>query len=334
VTLLASLLWSSINGLRRLLWRGGLLKSVRLSVPVVSVGNFEAGGTGKTPIVIALARRALTRGQIPLVLSRGHGGSWSKRGGVIRPQAALVDSRLCGDEVSLIQQQVPGAWIGVGADRVLAFERAMKEASDSHLPKPSWAILDDGFQHLRIFRDVEILVLTSARPWRRVFRELPWIFDRARSRGQALFRVWSKGEEIPLGWEALDSESRHYRMKYRIRSPESRERDLKLWVISGIGAPDYFAKGLEESGWRVTRRSDFEDHARFTQSWVSDVLLKCRSEGLTPAITGKDWVKWRELGVQPSQVLVFEPAVEFSPSFFEETVLDQGFENRQRTENS
>ena len=331
MTLLVSLLWSSINGLRRRLYHWGLFKSERLSVPVVSVGNLEAGGTGKTPIVIALARRALAGGQIPLVLSRGHGGSWSRSVGVIRPQVAVVDSRLCGDEVSLIQQQVPGAWIGVGADRVLAFERAMKEASDSYLASPSWVILDDGFQHLRIFREVEILVLTSARPWRRVFRELPWISGRAQARGQALFRVWSKGEEIPLDWETLDPESRHYRMKYRIRSPESRERELKLWVISGIGAPDFFVKVLQESGWKVAQRSDFSDHAKFTKSWVSDALLKCRSKGLTPAITGKDWVKWRELGVQPSQVLVFEPSVEFSPSFFEETVLEQGFEIRQRT---
>lgn len=328
MTLLASALWSLVNGLRRRFYGWGILRAIRLPVPVVSVGNLEAGGTGKTPIVIALVRRALSRGRTPLVLSRGHGGSWSASGGVIRPLASRVDPQFCGDEVSLIQQQVPGAWIGVGADRVAAFQRVMKDASDAHGPKPDWVILDDGFQHLKIFRDVEVLVLTSARPWRQIFRELP----RSLIRSRGVFRVWSKGEEIPLGWDTSDPESRHYRMNYRLRSPENHQRSLRLWVISGIGAPQYFFKSLEKAGWQIARRSDFRDHVRYSKDWISDALSKCRSEGLIPAITGKDWVKWRELGVQESQVLVFEPEIEFSPSFFEEHVIDRSLDRIQEAE--
>jgi tetraacyldisaccharide 4'-kinase len=80
-----SLVWSILTAISRALYALGLRKSVKLPVRVIAVGNFEVGGTGKTPIVAQIAREAIARGQHPVILTRGYGGRWEKTGGVLEP---------------------------------------------------------------------------------------------------------------------------------------------------------------------------------------------------------------------------------------------------------
>ncbi|MEO7010016.1 MAG: tetraacyldisaccharide 4'-kinase, partial [Caldimonas sp.] len=142
-------LYAALTSLRRMLYRIGWLRTERLPVRVVVVGNLIAGGAGKTPTVLALAAMLRRHGWTPAIVSRGYGGS--RRGGVIAVRADTPAS-LCGDEPLLLHLRaaVP---VFVGRDRAAA-ARALLRAH----PEIDVVISDDGLQHLRLGRDLQVLV--------------------------------------------------------------------------------------------------------------------------------------------------------------------------------
>lgn len=300
--LLVSLVWSALTAWSRGLHRLGVLRSIRLPVRTIAVGNFEAGGTGKTPVVALIAQEAVSRGLHPVILSRGYGGRWEKRGGVLEPLvpgASFADPLDCGDEPALLRERVPEAWIGVGADRWASFERVREQARQRGLPEPDLAILDDGLQHLSLDRDLELVLQTSARPWSRVFREWP-----GTRRVPALF-AWSRGAVPPIGWGRHSGHA--IRLKWRSIPTHAVQGSPELWLVTGVADGTRVRAALEEQGWQVSAHSNCRDHARYNRQWVDEILDRARRGGLQPATTGKDWVKWKRLGVPESAVVVFEP---------------------------
>ena len=306
LTWLVSVLWSTLNGARRRVYDLGLLKRVVLPLPTVSVGNIEVGGTGKTPVVIALAREAIALGKTPLILTRGYRGIWEKTGGVLVPRSTAVDPRLCGDEAALIQMLVPEAWIAVGADRARGFAAAIQVASQN--PQHSCAdvvILDDGHQHLKIARDWELVLLTSARPGERLFRE--WSSSLVNGGAERRTLVWTKGLVAPEHWSGV-------RALLSVESADLECRSDRLWLVSGVARPQDFEQSVRLAGWNVVRRTDFGDHSPYTAEWIAEAVKQAGREGLRLAITGKDWVKWSRLGAKREDVRVFEPSVTFEPA--------------------
>jgi tetraacyldisaccharide 4'-kinase len=135
--------------MRRWLYRVGVLRSVRLPVPVVVVGNVTAGGSGKTPLVLWLARRFSDEGQRPGIISRGYGG----RGHAPRRVDPNDDASEVGDEPLLLaRRRLCPVWIG--ADRVAAARGLLAAHPDCGI-----LIADDGLQHYRLGRDYEIVVI-------------------------------------------------------------------------------------------------------------------------------------------------------------------------------
>jgi tetraacyldisaccharide 4'-kinase len=301
----ASLAWCVLTALSRLLHRYGVRKSLRLPVRVIAVGNFEVGGTGKTPVVAQLAREAISHGRAPLILTRGYGGRWEKTGGVIEPRktAAVVptDPLDCGDEPALLSELVPSAWIGVGADRILSFKRVEARARELGVPAPDLVILDDGLQHLAIVHDVEVVLATSARPWQKIFREWPM------KRATCAIHVWTKGGVPPFRALALQP---WIRMKWKSEL-RSEEPDAKrpLWLVTGVAESEQVRASLEAAGWEVAAHSVCRDHAHYSRAWLEDLGVRAASGALRLATTGKDWVKWRALGLQLDDVVVFEPEI-------------------------
>lgn len=143
-------LYGSLTAVRRGLYRIGAWRAVRLPVPVVVIGNLTAGGTGKTPLAIALAAALRERGWRPGVVSRGHGGS--ERGPLLLGETP--DPRAVGDEPCLIRAS--GVPVAIGRDRPAA--AALLVAGRCNV-----VIADDGLQHYRLARDVEICVIDGVR---------------------------------------------------------------------------------------------------------------------------------------------------------------------------
>ena len=139
---IAELLYRAVNRARRALYRAGILKARRLPVPVISVGGIAAGGSGKTPAVIAIARALSDRGLRVAVLTRGYRRSGP--GGVV----TSLDPDRFGDEPVLIKKSLPNVEVIVGKNR---YDNAIRNQADVFL-------LDDGFQHLQLHRDFDVVI--------------------------------------------------------------------------------------------------------------------------------------------------------------------------------
>jgi tetraacyldisaccharide 4'-kinase len=142
------MVFGAVTAARRALYRTGVLRSVSVAVPVIVVGNLIAGGAGKTPVVTALVESLRRRGHSPGIVSRGYGAA---NGGVldVTPTTRAAD---CGDEPLLLRLRT-GAPVVVGRDRVAAAEHLLR----SH-PATDVIVSDDGLQHLRLARSVQVLV--------------------------------------------------------------------------------------------------------------------------------------------------------------------------------
>ena len=147
-------IFGALAAIRRRLYRSGLLASASVGVPVVVVGNLSAGGTGKTPVVIWLVRELAARGLQPGVVSRGYRG---RPGAVPELATADGDPGSCGDEPLLIARRT-GRPVAVHPDRVAAARLLASQGADV-------IVADDGLQHYRLRRDVEIAVVDGHRLW-------------------------------------------------------------------------------------------------------------------------------------------------------------------------
>jgi len=132
--------------------------SRRAPIPVLSVGNLTVGGTGKTPLVAWLARRLREQGLTPAVVSRGYGGT-AGRGPLVVTQGGEPNcgAEVCGDEPFELARMLSGVVVIVGSDRLAGAEEAARQGADV-------VILDDGFQHRRLARDLDIVLLDSSNP--------------------------------------------------------------------------------------------------------------------------------------------------------------------------
>lgn len=154
-TLMAPLAWGYRLGLagRRAAFRVGAFRSQEARVPVVSIGNLTVGGTGKTPATLWLADRLRADGHAPAIVTRGYGGALAGRTVAVgRGGRALLPVEEIGDEAALLATRFGGAVV-CGADRVSAVELAVDgEGADV-------VVLDDGFQHWRLRRDVDVVLV-------------------------------------------------------------------------------------------------------------------------------------------------------------------------------
>ena len=293
---LGSQLWSFLSMLARWAAGRGFLKVTRLPVRVVGVGNLQVGGAGKTPLVAFLAKQALLRGKQVLVLTRGYGGNWERSGGVISP-SDTVDVTQTGDEAALIHALAPQVWIGIGADRVLQWERVLARGF-----RPDFVILDDSFQHWKIAKDLEIIALTSRERGEVFFRDWP------RALKNADLVVWTKGDHLP--W--MPSDLPWCRIRYRLPAPPPGE--ARIVLVTGVADGEQVRKTLVDEGYQIARHHVYADHAVYERAAVEAILIQAEREILDVAVTGKDWVKWKALGLSPSQfgrILVLEPELEW-----------------------
>ncbi|MGC4117538.1 MAG: tetraacyldisaccharide 4'-kinase [Myxococcales bacterium] len=298
---LLSLLFRAIVRRRR---HAGKAKARRVPAKVVSVGGLTVGGAGKTPVAIHLARRLAAEGRRPAVLSRGWGRDHRSRDVVVADgNSVLVDVRASGDEPMLIAQSCPGVPVLVGPDRVPLAQAAIERFGAHTL------VLDDGFQHLGLARDLDVVVIDASNPFgnghllpRGPLREpLEALADAG--------LVWlSKVEQAnprQLAWlEAMvrrHSQAPLVRSSYRVvdvldDAGASLGRGAlsgkKVLMLAGLARPLSFAHTLEAMGATVAAHRLLPDHGWLRPMDVEQAKLAMRREGLDAiALTEKDAVR-------------------------------------------
>jgi tetraacyldisaccharide 4'-kinase len=282
-----------INAIGHSAYRVGLRRVHRAGVPVISVGNIAFGGTGKTPLVAALARTLLAAGARPAILTRGYGRR-EKQPLLIRGGENATWERV-GDEPALLARALPEVPIVVDPDRVRGAATAITEAAATHL------ILDDGFQHWRLDRDLDIVVVEASDPFgaKAPRREHPDALGRADA--IVLSRVADLTEAraamAVLGAYAPDAifiaTSLAARAVWRdgARQGPGALRDVKVLAMAGIGSPEGFVHTLGDIGAIVADMRFFPDHHRYARAEVEAVLAEAAADGAIVATTAKDAIK-------------------------------------------
>ncbi len=245
-----SWVYAGAIGVRRTLYRAGALRVGRLPVPVIVVGNFFVGGTGKTPLVLWLTEQLRAAGFRVGIVSRGHGGA----GAIARVERGGDPGRF-GDEPLLLAERLDEP-VWIGHDRVAA-ARALLEAH----PQVNVIICDDGLQHLALARDIEIALIDergNGNGWllpAGPLRERPRRVDALVQRGPAQVPGAFSMRLEPACFVAVAEPRREIDMHAL--------RGKRLHAVAGIGVPERFFATLSELGIAAQPHS-FPDHHRFT----------------------------------------------------------------------
>lgn len=297
-----SVLYGAGMQLRTRMYRMGVLKARRLGGVVISVGNLTVGGTGKTPMVIWIAGKLVSEGKSAGILSRGYGNRPVE---TVEGTGEIAPSELVSDEVKvMIDHLGDGVTYGVGADR---YTRGMKLGKLG----VNWFVLDDGFQHLELARDVDIVMIDSTFPFgggqllpAGRLREPRTALSRAdiivitRSRhAPAIEAAIRRDSDAPIYYARPVFDSVRGVACQRLDTEDARKK--KLFAFCGVGNPGPFVADLRDWGFQIAGHRFFPDHHHFTQS-EAEQLEKAMSEaGATGLIcTEKDVfnfadVKWK-----------------------------------------
>ncbi len=274
---------------RHFAYRKNWLRSFSASVPTISIGNIVVGGTGKTPLVQMLATVLQGEGKIA-ILTRGFRSQVEKRKKILCiDKDRIASSEACGDE-PLFLAQTTSASVWVGPDRVLSAQKAASAGAVC-------LILDDGFQHRRLRRDVEIVALDANDPFsghrflpHGLLRDLPERLQEADLIVANHTRDLDHYEEVKKELSAYTQAPIVAMQHELIQSLWLQGR--RIGVFCGIGKPYYFFDALKRSGAQVAATCALLDHRGFPQKKLQAFIRACKEKGATSIVcTEKDWVK-------------------------------------------
>jgi tetraacyldisaccharide 4'-kinase len=297
-------------------YRRGWRRQGRLDIPVISIGNLTFGGTGKTPTVIALARDLVRMGRRPAVLTRGYKRLDDQQQVVMGPdpRQSVVE---VGDEPLEMAHRLPGVPVVVDADRVRGGAEAQRLGADV-------VLLDDGFQHLRLERDLDVVVIDAGDPWGGgrlppLGRLREPITALARADAVVITKVPSEWRpvvgEIERELEGVAPKLQVYVSRLRpsrVRVPDRGWEEPKVlegrrvFAFAAIGRPAGFEATLRDAGADIAGTSWFPDHHSYTDLELSEVVERASAASAVPVTTAKDAVKLRD----GAGVWVIEAAVE------------------------
>ena len=303
-------------------------RRLRLARPVISVGNLSMGGTGKSPVVAAIAQWLIDQGERPAILSRGYGRADAADGVVLVSDGARVLEGVdrSGDEPLMLSRQVPGAVVCVSPDRYLAGTLAERRFGCTvH-------VLDDGFQHLQLARDLDVLVTTMGEiaqgrvipagrlrePMDAAAHAQVLVVSDATA-GAASTEAWALGVSQSCGvrrtlgapvW--IGDQGSRLRQGF---GGQALSDPGQVLAVAGIANPSRFFDALRAAGWQVADTVAFPDHHRYTREDVERIashLQQSRADAVFT--TDKDAVRFEALGALPffvyrvPLVVTFEPA--------------------------
>jgi tetraacyldisaccharide 4'-kinase len=322
--LFAANLAGKIAWIRAWAYKEGYMKSHRLGRPVISIGNITLGGTGKTPFTGFLSRLLLQPGLQPAILSRGYRGS--AESGVLLVsdgRRILAAPEECGDEPYLLASTVSGAIVAVGKQRYRSAAMILERFPNSIF------LLDDGFQHLQVQRDID-LVLLDVTARLADYRLFP--AGRLREPLSALARasaiILTRTHQTPTSTAVRDILHRYggeipcFRFAHRISAlrelhgtklrPPDHLAGKRSLAFAAIGNPHQFLADLESHGYDIVESRLFRDHHVFSHADIQEILEAARRLEVEAILTTeKDAVRLRSFQFAPIptfavQIEVFE----------------------------
>ena len=302
--------------MRECAYRWRLLSTGRLPCPVISVGNITLGGSGKTPMVEETALCLRELGANPAVVSRGYGRDSRGIGIVADRDGQRLGPRAGGDEPVMLADRLPGVPIVVGENRFEAGRVAIDQCGATVI------VLDDGFQHRTLRKDLEILVVNGREPWgnSRLFPR-GMLREPISALGRADLIVLTNPPVPADAVEATETIRRHnarapvivaqYQVIGARLVPGVRElapADLhgrRFLAFAGLGSPRGFADTLIGVGVVLAGLVEYPDHYWFDQRDLTELGQHAASVGAEGLITTeKDWVRLRSLDLSPGLLCV------------------------------
>ena len=314
MTLKESLLWplSLPYGLWALLragaYRKGILRQHRLPGVVISVGNLTVGGTGKTPMVLWIAERLLVEDKTVGILTRGYRGKTVGASAKTSQTTAHPRVISTSDEVQLLQSRLgERVLLGVGADR---YQSGLALADGG----VNWFLLDDGFQHLPLARNVDIVLIDASKPFggghllpagrlrepRAALKRSDLVVIARSTHAPAIESVVRRYSDAPIFYAHTELASIYSPAHPQFTASEARSKTF--FAFCAIGNPDAFNADLHDWGLQIAGHRFFPDHHRFSKSDIAEIEKQARKLGATALIcTEKD--KFNLKGAPPSMDL-------------------------------
>lgn len=302
--------WESIYRVRRSMYEYGILKKNYFKVPIISVGNITFGGTGKTPVIIWLVKLCEELGQRPLVLTRGYKGKLEHSSGmIVGGQRFRSNPKEFGDEPLLISRKMKNGAVVVGKKRSENLKKYFHEV------EPDVVLLDDGFQHIQLYRSFNIVLFDASLPIER-YKTAPMGYLRegltALKDADAILisRADQVAEEkIESLLELLGNYHRRdipiAKFKYvpdKVYDCLDRSvmeiNDLtnkKVIALTAIASPESFYRLLDSYGANIVEKVSYPDHYFFTLDDINELLFKCTQHNAIIISSEKDIVKIRRV---------------------------------------
>lgn len=319
-----SLLYGAVTRTRLSLYRRGTFHTTKLDRPVISIGNITTGGTGKTPLVEWVAKTVASQGKKVCILTRGYGRKDPHLQVIVSDgYGVLASPTEAGDEPYLLATRLTGqAAVISSADRIAAGEEAIKDFGTECF------VLDDGFQHLRLARDLNIVAIDATNPWSGG-RLLP--YGRLRENPEGLGRadcvVITRCEQVD-DVDELETEIARliadrpiFRSQMRPahvvslkNSSETLAAPATIAAFCAVGNPGSFFENLRQMGFDIALQRSFPDHHVYTQGEI-DALVKDAGASVL-VTTAKDAVKLRTLSFSaPCYVMEIEIEIDDAEEF-------------------
>jgi len=303
-----SWVWEGVYRIRRFCYNYGPLESKQFRIPVISVGNLTFGGSGKTPFTIWLAEFLLKKNKKPVILSRGYKGHFEHGVGVIRGEDSFrYNPQDYGDEAILVAKRLKNVPVIVGKKRAQNLQFYLSKV------KPDVAILDDGYQHLKIYRELNIVLFDALLPLEK-YKVAPrgYMREGMKALQDADVVVFGRVDQAgPTQVEVLKEKIKPYcpkscvftKMTYlptglfnsyanKIHNIED-IKGMRIIAAAALASPDSFFKMLRSLGAELVNEFSFPDHHYFTKQEIVELINQSNILNAVIVVSEKDMVKIR-----------------------------------------
>ena len=274
----ASLFYGAGSRFKNFLYDKNILKPHHVKAFVISVGNLTTGGVGKTPVVAEIAKYLINRGNKPAIISRGYGGKLSNKqiNLLSDGEKTYYNAKLAGDEPYWLSENVKGAVVVTSKNRYEAAQYAIEKFGVNYI------ILDDGFQHRKLYRDLDIVLMDSEKGFGREkllpagpLREGTEAFSRVdklvivskntdHTRAEKLAKIMAKKLKLPTSVCRTEPD-----FVYNIKTSEKLPSGAEITAVSAIGQPEQFFAFLKD--YNIKARITFDDHHSYSKSELSGI---------------------------------------------------------------